>query len=140
MYQAYLRINCLRKLHASLLSKMNNHPLNLALRFILELLALYIVGYWGYTKGEGVYKYIFMLLIPLILATAWAVFRVPGDPGRAPVAVNGIIRLTIEASVFGIAVFALFDTGYDKYGWILLAVLIVHYAISYDRLFWIIKQ
>lgn len=119
---------------------MNNHPVNLGLRFLLELLALYLVGYWGYTKGVGVSKYLLMIALPVMMATIWGVFRVPGDPGNAPVAVNGIIRLIIEAVVFGSAVYVLFDIGRSKYGWALLVILLIHYAVSYDRIMWLLRR
>ena len=32
---------------------MSAHPINLALRFILELAALYALGYWGWTQHDG---------------------------------------------------------------------------------------
>ncbi|MBP6658269.1 MAG: DUF2568 domain-containing protein, partial [Bacteroidia bacterium] len=31
---------------------MSNHWLNLTIRFLLELTALFVVGYWGFSQGE----------------------------------------------------------------------------------------
>jgi hypothetical protein len=56
---------------------MSNHPVNLALRFFLEL------------------------------AAAWGTFRVPDDPGKPPVQVPGWVRLLLEVVFFGTAVMLL---------------------------------
>lgn len=74
---------------------MNDHPLNLAVRFLLEMVAIVVFAMWGW-KHEGMWKYILAIGIPLVAMTIWGVFRVPGDPKDAPVAVKGIVRLVIE--------------------------------------------
>ena len=37
---------------------MGQNPLNLALRFILEILALVAIGYWGWTTNTGALRYL----------------------------------------------------------------------------------
>jgi hypothetical protein len=119
---------------------MNAHPINLALRFLLELAALGIMGYWGWQRGDGFLRFALALGIPLVAATLWAVFRVPDDPGAAPVAVPGLVRLLLELAFFGLAVWALYDVGAIKLSWGLGVIIISHYLVSYDRILWIIKQ
>jgi hypothetical protein len=75
---------------------MSSNPLNLALRFLLEVLGLLALGYWGWNKAEGIFRYLLALGIPIIAAAIWGTFRVPNDPGKAPVRVPGILRLVIE--------------------------------------------
>lgn len=56
------------------------HAFNLALRFELELLALVAVGYWGFILSAPLgLRLLGGFGLPLLLDTAWAVFRVPGD-------------------------------------------------------------
>lgn len=112
---------------------MTNHPLNLALRFLLELIGLFALGYWGWTQHSGAVRWLWMLGLPLLAAALWGVFRVPGDPGAAPVAVPGIVRLLLEAAYFGAAVWALYASGRATWAYALAAVVLIHYAISYDR-------
>lgn len=122
---------------------MGSNPINLAIRFILELSALFSMGLWGWKQNEGIIKIVLAIGLPLIAATVWGIFAVPNDPSRsgpAPVATPGIIRLIIEFTVFGFATWALLDIGYNKLSLVLLIVVIIHYAVSYDRILWIVKQ
>lgn len=119
---------------------MSSHPINLGLRFILEMAALFSLGFWGWQKGEGGVRYILAFGIPMIAAALWATFRVPNDPGNAPVPVPGIVRLLFELGIFAFAVWALFDAGLVTPAWILGIVVILHYGSSYDRILWMIKH
>src|SRR5512139_1897123 len=113
---------------------MGYHPLNLALRFVLELVALYFIGRWGWVSFDGLWRYGLAIGLPLIAATIWGVFRVPDDGGAPVVRVPGIIRLLIEAVFFGFAIWGLFDSGATTTGWIFAGITLLHYIISYDRL------
>jgi hypothetical protein len=122
---------------------MGSHPINLAVRFLLELLALLVMGAWGWRQTDGWLKYFLALGIPLILAIVWGTFAVPNDPSRsgaAPVAVPGIFRLVIELVIFGLAVWALYDIGYTRFTWILAIIVVLHYIASYDRIRWLVAQ
>jgi hypothetical protein len=112
---------------------MANNPINLAARFALEILALIAMGYWGWRQGDGAWRYLLALGVPLLAAALWGIFRVPGDPGEAPVAVPGVVRLVLEAAFFSFAVWALGDVGADGQALALGALVVVHYLISYDR-------
>ena len=119
---------------------MGQNPINLTLRFILELLALYFIGRWGWTQHSGIMRYLLAIGLPLLAAVIWGVFRVPGDGGAPIVRVPGYIRLLIEVLYFGFAAWTLFDAGAITTGWIFSAVTIFHYLISYDRIAWLLKQ
>jgi len=119
---------------------MNNHPLNLGLRFLLELAALAAMAVWGWQKGAGWLRFVFAIGIPLVAAILWGTFRVPNDPGAAPVAVPGLVRLTLELAYFGFAVYALASIDRPSLAWGLGAALVLHYALSYDRIIWMIGQ
>ncbi len=122
---------------------MGSHPLNLALRFLLEILALMSIGMWSYRLVSNGWKYILAALIPILVAAAWGVFNVPGDPSRsgaAPVIVPGLIRLLLELAIFGFAVWCLLQSETPRLAWILGGVVILHYVISYDRVGWLIQQ
>jgi hypothetical protein len=119
------------------------HPVNLALRFLLELSALGILAYWGYKLGDSGLKFLWMILLPLIAAIAWGVFNVPGDPSRsgaAPVAVSGVVRLIIELIIFASAVFALYQLELNRFGLIFGLIVLLHYASSYNRISWLLSQ
>jgi hypothetical protein len=119
---------------------MGQNPLNLALRFFLELAALYFIGYWSWTQHEGVLRYLLVIGLPLLAAAIWGVFRVPGDGGAPRVRVSGVVRLLIEIVFFGFATWGLFEAGATTTGWILGGLTLFHYIISYDRIGWLLKQ
>lgn len=119
---------------------MANHPLNLGLRFFLEIIALICMGYWGWKTHTGVERWLWTIGLPVLAAAFWGVFRVPGDPGNAPIATAGMIRLLLEFVFFGIAVWALYAAGLRNGAYLLAAVVLIHYAISTDRIIWLLKQ
>ena len=122
---------------------MGSHPINLAIRFLLELSALLTMGVWGWRQSEGWFRFVLALGIPIIVAVVWGTFAVPNDPSRsgaAPIAVPGILRLAIELVVFALAIWALYDLGYTRLSWILGIIVAIHYITSYDRVLWLIAQ
>lgn len=122
---------------------MGFHPLNLGLRFLLELSALFAIGLWGKSLNDGLLGYVWMVLFPLLGATAWGTFRTPGDrsaSGRAPVAVPGWLRLLLELGFFAWAAWGLNQAGQAIFAAILAGVTLFHYIISYDRIAWLFQQ
>lgn len=102
---------------------MSNHPGNLALRFLLELFSV-----------------LFTIGLPVLAAALWGTFRVPDDPGKAPVAIPGYLRLLLEASYFNGAVGALYAAGRANWGLVFAFLVLIHYLLSYDRVVWLLRQ
>jgi hypothetical protein len=122
---------------------MGSHPINLAIRFLLELSALVSMGVWGWRQSEGWFRFLLALGIPIIAAVVWGTFAVPNDPSRsgaAPVAVPGFLRLAVELAFFTFATWALYDLGFTKLSWALGVIVALHYITSYDRILWLITQ
>ncbi len=122
---------------------MGSHPLNLVLRFLLEIAALVAIGYWGFSQQTGLLRFLLGIGLPVIAAAIWATFAVPDDPsrsGRAPVPVPGVLRLVLELALFVSAVWALVDAGSPTLALIMASITVVHYALSYDRVAWLIRQ
>ncbi|MBC8335965.1 MAG: YrdB family protein [Anaerolineales bacterium] len=122
---------------------MGSNPINLAIRFLLELAALSSIGYWGWTQHEGGMRFFLAIGLPLLAAALWGTFAVPDDPsrsGKAPVPVAGIIRLALELAFFAAATWLLFDAGQPSLGRTLGVVVLIHYLISYDRIGWLLKR
>ncbi len=122
---------------------MSKNPFNLAIRFILEMIALLSVGIFSYhffARAMGVIAAIFL---PLAFAIAWGVFAVRGDPsrsGKAVVATPGPVRLVLELVLFGLAVVALLLSGYSLFGLIYGIAIILHYVLSLDRVKWLLQK
>jgi len=119
---------------------MGSHPINLAIRFILELIALITIGIWGWKQSDGWIQIVLALGLPIIIAAIWGTFAVPDDPsrsGKSPISVPGFIRLLMELAVFAFAGWALYDFGSTRLSWILVISVTIHYIISYDRIIWL---
>lgn len=118
------------------------HPANLTFRFLLEVAALVATGVGAYSLAPGPLGWLMAIAVPLAAATAWGVFRVPGDrsaSGAAPIPVPGIVRLLVEFDVFAIAVFLLWFAW--PAGAAMLGVAVaIHYALSWDRIRWLLAH
>lgn len=122
---------------------MGTHPINLAVRFILEICALAAMVYWGWTQHAGWLRFILAIGLPLLAASVWGTFAVPNDPsrsGKAPIPIPGVVRLVLELIFFALAAWMLYDAGATLLGLGMGVVVIIHYAASYDRIAWLIKQ
>jgi hypothetical protein len=122
---------------------MSQNMINLTVRFLLELGALYAFGRWGWYQGEGFLRYVFMIAVPLLAATLWGTFRVPGDAsasGNAVVMIPGVTRLLFEIVFFSFATYCFFSTGMQNAGWAFGIVTLLHYILSYDRILWLLKS
>ena len=116
---------------------MGSHPVNLAIRFLLELTALAAMGIWGWNLSEVWIRFVLMMAIPLLAAAVWGTFAVPKDPSRsgsAPIPIPGLLRLVIEFAFFAFATWIFYDLGYTRLSWIFGSTVIVHYIVSYDRI------
>lgn len=112
---------------------MNTHPLNLTVRFLLEIIMLVVLGCWGWQLGHQWLSYVLAIVFPLTAAVLWGVFRINNDPKPAPVVIPGVIRLLLEWVLFGLAAYGLKALGHPQLSGWLAVVVIVHYAVSWDR-------
>ncbi len=122
---------------------MSSNPINLAVRFLLEIFSLAVIGTWGWKQSENWEKYVLAIGLPIIAAAIWGTFAVANDPsrsGNAPVPVPGIVRLGIEFLFFGFATWALYNMQSNYLSLVLGVIVLLHYAISYGRIFWLLKK
>jgi hypothetical protein len=101
------------------------------------------MGLWGYNLYEAWYKVIVAAGLPLLAATIWGVFAVPGDSsrsGKTVIVTSGIIRLFLELLFFAFAGWAIFYLGYILFAWIFISATLLHYILSYDRIYWLLKH
>ena len=117
------------------------HVLNAVLRFALELTCLYALGRWGHESSEGAQRYVLASVLPLIAASVWGVFTVPGDPSRGrngPVPVSGRVRLALEALFFAAGVWAFAGMRQEAIALTFVACVCLHYVIGHARTRWLI--
>jgi hypothetical protein len=122
---------------------MGYHPVNLAFRFLLEIATLAAMFYWGWSQHDGLLRIILAVSFPVIAAIIWGTFAVPDDPsrsGKAPVPVPGAVRLLLELFFFGIGAGLLIVSGKVGLGIALSVSVLIHYAVSYDRVRWLLEK
>jgi len=119
------------------------HPVNLGLRFLLELAALAGIGLWAWRLAPGWAGWAVAIAAVAAAAALWGMFNVPGDPSRsgaAPVPVPGTVRLALElALLFGGAA-ALWASGNLRAGIIIGLLVLVHYIWGHERVAWLLRQ
>ena len=122
---------------------MSKHPVNLAIRFALEVVTIVAFGVWGYRASEGLAGLILTILLPLVFAGLWGVFAVPKDPsrsGKTVIQTPGILRLILELGLFGAAAWMILDLDYPLIALIFGLTAVIHYFVSFDRIAWLLKQ
>jgi hypothetical protein len=122
---------------------MSSNPINLAVRFLLEIFSLAIIGIWGWKQSDNWERYVLAISLPVIAAVIWGTFAVANDPSRsgyAPVPVSGIVRLCIEFLIFGFATWALFNMKSNQLSLVFGVLVLVHYGYSYDRVYWLLTK
>ncbi|NUP29621.1 MAG: YrdB family protein [Nocardia sp.] len=122
---------------------MSLNPGLLGLRFLLELVALVSAGVLGWRMTDGPGRWLLVVLLPVIAATLWGVFAVPGDPsrsGEAPVAVPGAVRLLVELTVLFGGAAALWFAGLPRLALVSAVVLLVYHVLAYDRVLWLLRR
>lgn len=118
--------------------------MNLALRFILEILVLVVVGWVCWFNLDGVWRWVGVIGGPLLLILVWGLFNVPGDPSRgggAPVPVSGRSRLAVEFAYFGVGMLATaVATGIFWPPLVFALAVVLHYVLSLDRVGWLLTR
>ena len=119
------------------------NAINLGLRFLLELAALFILGCWGWHQDIGAFRFILAVIGPLLFAAVWFTFNVKNDPsrsGKAPVPVPRLARLIIELFLFTLASIAAFSSMSELAGIIFASAVLIHYIASYKRISWMLRN
>ena len=130
-------------------------PGQLALRFTLEVASLVALGVWAHgalganeangtsALGSSTLSLLGAIGLPLVVATAWGTFAVPGDPSRnarAPVPVRGWQRAILELLVFAAGAAALAARAHWVWFALFVTSLVAHHALTTARLRWLLEQ
>ncbi|PJN56345.1 hypothetical protein PAEVO_30680 [Paenibacillus sp. GM2FR] len=100
--------------------------LNLALRFILELILLFSIGYWGFHYGSGLMAQVALGIgLPLLAAVIWGMTISPKARIKLPLAVV----LLIEFLIFTTAVACQVSSGFITFAIVFAFVALVNRLI-----------
>lgn len=114
----------------------------LVVAFLLELAMFICLGIWGWHLGDGgVLGGLLAALFVVIAAGVWGLCRVPGDlpHGSSRVPVPGPVRLLIECTVLGLAVYGIWTAGSRAAGETLLTAGVIHYGLTWERVRWLLR-
>lgn len=100
---------------------------NDVLRFLLELFALFSLGYWGYLAWPFPWPAAaFMIGAPLFAAIVWGLFRSP----KARFPLDPVGRVIVEAAVMGSAAIAWWMLGHPIIAIVFAVVALVSGVIN----------
>ncbi|MCL0099977.1 YrdB family protein [Dehalococcoidia bacterium] len=111
-------------------------------RFLLEVAAYASMATWGWQLSTSLPSFVTGLGAPIIAALVMGTFAVPGDATRnrkPPVAVSGIVRLSLEIVFFLLAALILYVMEMTVPAAILLVVTCGHYVADRDRVNWLLQ-
>jgi hypothetical protein len=101
---------------------------NLLLRFLLELLALGALGYWGFMTGSATLTKVALGVgAPLVAAVVWGTFLSP----RAPVQLPWLLVLVLQALVCGSAAAGLVSTGHLTLAVVFGVIVVINAILMY---------
>jgi hypothetical protein len=103
---------------------------NDVIAFILELIMLAVLGWWGFAHGGSTLTSIALGLgAPLAAAVAWGAFAAPR--ARFTLPTSGV--LAVKALIFGTAVAALVSLGHPAWAAAFAVVVVLNVALAVKR-------
>ena len=115
---------------------------SLIFAFLLELAMFISIGIYGWHLGNGgFFGVIGAVFFVVIAAGVWGLCRTPGDlpRGESRVPVSGSVRLLIEFTVLGLAVYGIWAAGSRAAAETLLTAGVIHYALTWERFRWLLR-
>ena len=99
---------------------------NLALAFLLELVMLAALAWWGYQVGQGTQWQIALAVgAPLLIAVFWGLFVAP----RATFQTTPAVKFALALAVFALAAVALYVTGQQTLALIFVVLALLNRAL-----------
>ncbi|MFB7736772.1 YrdB family protein [Streptomyces sp. NPDC056112] len=103
------------------------HVVNEGLAFLLEVLALAALAWWGWQSADHMAtRLLLAVAAPAAAAVVWGLFAAP----KARVALPVLGVLAVKALVFGTAVAALYAVGRDRWAAVSAVVVAVNTVLA----------
>ncbi|RAG82600.1 hypothetical protein DN069_26935 [Streptacidiphilus pinicola] len=103
------------------------HHANELLAFVLELVALGCLAWWGFHVGHSTAVHVLLGVgAPVLMAVAWGMFAAPR--ARHPLPIPALI--VFKLVVFGLAGAAVYATGAHTFGIVFWAVALVNTLLA----------
>jgi hypothetical protein len=99
---------------------------NLAVAFLLEVVALIAFAFWGWTMGTNdLTRLLLMVALPVVAALLWGAFLSPKPDFQLPLA----LVMFAQLAFFVLAVLALWASGHPLVALVTAAVLAVNRSL-----------
>lgn len=86
--------------------------INIALRFLIEVSIVFLIGYWGFNfSNQLIIKFLLGIALPMLLMIFWGLFVAP----KAPYLVTPFLKGGIEIVTIGMGILAMYHTSYHEY-------------------------
>jgi hypothetical protein len=107
------------------------HALNEGVAFVFEILALVVLGWWGFHIGPNTADHVLLGIgMPLLAIVLWGLFAAPRSAVRTPMV--GV--LSVKVVVFGAAAFGLWFSGMHVLAIVFAVLVVINTTIaSVDR-------
>lgn len=100
---------------------------NLLLSFLLELVLLWAVGFWGFeTNQNRGFRWVLALGLPVLLAVFWGVFLSP----RSDIHLSETLKSMLKILVFAAGVLALIVAGRPQLGYGFAALVVLNLLLA----------
>ncbi len=102
--------------------------INAAVSFLLELVMLAALAYWGFQTGEStLVKLVLGIGAPLIAIVIWGIYNAPRSARRLP----RVPRILLSLLLFALAAFALAVAGQPTLAIVFIVVALVNQGLIY---------
>lgn len=96
--------------------------INLGLRFLLEILLLVALAYWGFETHDGAIRWVLGLGAPIAAALTWGAFVAPKSSRR----LADPLRLIVEIVLYGLGVLSLIDASQPTSALVFGALVVIN--------------
>ena len=97
--------------------------INLGVRFLLEIIVLVTMGYWGFHVTQSAFvKILLGIGTPLLVAVIWGMFGAP----KAPYTLTGFPFLLLDILIFGLPVVVLLYLEKQTMAWFYVGIAVIN--------------
>lgn len=100
---------------------------NIAIAFLIEIFAIFILGYWGFTfQSNKVIRATVSLLAPMLMIIIWSIWCAPSSNYR----LEGLWLVGLKCLLFGIVVCCLLSMKQPSAAIVLGAIVALNLGLS----------
>lgn len=100
---------------------------NLLVSFLLEMVLLVMLGYWGFQQSESILvKIILAIAMPGVTAVLWGIFAAPKSANR----LKNPLRTIFKLSLFATGVIIYFTSGYILIGVVFGSIVFLNVVLA----------